>query len=188
PNRLEPTPMVSTAAPDDCMNLRRLKSIVSKFGRCMHPILSHMVGSPLRWIDGREQSASAHLRPTPRRASAGRPENILQEFGVLQARFAAIRSSTPVSGVSPVAHVTVRGRCNHTDPAEGCEHRNLPTVVWHANRCNRRGDAALVRLIASVVPTRKNLVAPCLVARVCAPDRPSGVGFETTVHSGSSLR
>ena len=170
--------MVSTAAPDDCMNLRRLKSINSRFGRCMHPILSHMVGSPLRWIDDCEQSASAHLRPMPRRASAGRPEtNIFHKFGVLRARFAAVRSSTPVSGVSPVAHVTVRGRCNHTDPAEGCEHRNLPTVVWHANRCNRRGDAALVQLIASVVPTQGILSRRVLWLEVCAADRAFGRGL-----------
>ena len=120
PNRLEPTPMVSTAALDDCMNLRRLKSIDSRSGRCVHPILSHMVGSPLRWIDDCEQPASAHLRPTPRRAGAGRPEmDTLQESGALRALFAAIGSSTPVSGASPVAHVTVRGRCNHTIPPRG---------------------------------------------------------------------
>src|SRR5262245_6360157 len=172
-NRLEPTPMVSTAAPDDLMKLRRLKSIGFRFGRCVHPILSHMVASPLGWIDDCEQAACAHLRTTTKRTSAGRVEtNIPQSFGALGV--SPVRSSTPILGVSRVAHVTVRDRCNHTYPSEECEHRNLPTVMWHANRCNRRSDAALssgTASTASVVPTRWHLVAPSSLACVSAADR-----------------
>src|SRR6195256_4094587 len=46
PIKLPPTAIVSVVAAAALSTLRRLKSIVRKFGRCMQPVRSHMDYSP----------------------------------------------------------------------------------------------------------------------------------------------
>src|SRR6516225_2942203 len=58
-NRLDEMPMVKTAAPDVLSRRRRSKSIDSRSGRCVHPILSHIAlhsFSFKRWL--RNQTAA----------------------------------------------------------------------------------------------------------------------------------